>query len=107
MTIAADLRAHAESVATGLPPMLAEAEHLASTVLLGEHGRRRAGLGDTFWQYRPAQSHDAMRAIELYGDLLDVVSGASVFIEEFSRQMIAAEEEHCMELRKMVRDVQQ
>lgn len=48
-----------------------------------------------------------LRSIDLYGDLLEIVSGASIFIEEFSRQMIAAEEQHCMELRKMVRDVQQ
>lgn len=58
------LRAEAENLASPLPPLLAEAEHLASTVLLGDHGRRRPGLGDTFWQYRPAQSHDEARAID-------------------------------------------
>jgi uncharacterized protein (DUF58 family) len=42
----------------------AEAEHLASTVLVGDHGRRRAGVGDTFWQYRPAQNYDEMRSID-------------------------------------------
>ena len=58
------LRSDAESLAAPFPPLLAEAEHLASTVLVGDHGRRRAGLGDTFWQYRPAQNHDSMRAID-------------------------------------------
>jgi uncharacterized protein (DUF58 family) len=58
------LRAGAEALAAPFPALLAEAEHLASTVLVGEHGRRRAGMGDTFWQYRPAQNHDAMRAID-------------------------------------------
>ncbi|MFN3663360.1 DUF58 domain-containing protein [Yoonia sp.] len=58
------LRSQGESLATHLPPLLAEAEHLAATVLLGDHGRRRAGVGDTFWQYRPAQSHDAARSID-------------------------------------------
>ncbi|WP_322893988.1 MULTISPECIES: DUF58 domain-containing protein [unclassified Yoonia] len=58
------LRSQAESLAAHLPPLLAEAEHLAATVLLGDHGRRRAGVGDTFWQYRPAQSHDAARSID-------------------------------------------
>lgn len=58
------LRATAEELASPLPPLLAEAEHLASTVLLGDHGRRRPGLGDTFWQYRPAQSYDEARAID-------------------------------------------
>ena len=58
------LRSQGESLATHLPPLLAEAEHLAATVLLGDHGRRRAGVGDTFWQYRPAQNHDAARSID-------------------------------------------
>lgn len=58
------LRSDAETLAAPFPALLADAEHLASTVLMGDHGRRRAGLGDTFWQYRPAQSHDAMRAID-------------------------------------------
>jgi uncharacterized protein (DUF58 family) len=43
---------------------MAEAEHLAASILLGDHGRRRAGLGDTFWQYRPAQPHDEARSID-------------------------------------------
>lgn len=59
-----DLRSGAEDVAAAFPPLLAEAEHLAATVMVGDHGRRRAGLGDTFWQYRPAQNHDEMRAID-------------------------------------------
>ena len=58
------LRSDAEALAAPLPPLLAEAEHLASTVLLGDHGRRRAGTGDTFWQYRPAQPHDEARSID-------------------------------------------
>ena len=64
MTSPLTLRARAESLAAHLPPLLAEAEHLAATVMLGEHGRRRAGVGDTFWQYRPAQVHDAARSID-------------------------------------------
>lgn len=64
MTQTGDLRAKAETLASPLPALLAEAEHLATTVLLGDHGRRRAGLGDTFWQFRPAQSHDAARSID-------------------------------------------
>nr|WP_242070095.1 DUF58 domain-containing protein [Tabrizicola soli] len=47
-----------------LPPLLAEAEMLAATVMLGEHGRRRAGLGDEFWQYRPAHQGDSARMID-------------------------------------------
>lgn len=58
------LRSDAEALASPLPSLLAEAEHLASAVAVGDHGRRRAGLGDTFWQYRPAQDHDAVRSID-------------------------------------------
>lgn len=58
------LRSGAESLAAPFPPLLAEAEHLAATVMTGDHGRRRAGAGDTFWQYRIAQNHDAMRSID-------------------------------------------
>ncbi len=45
-------------------------------------------------------------SIDLYKELLGLVEGESVFIEEFARQMIAAEEQHTMELRKMLRDFQ-
>ncbi len=60
----ADLRTRAEALGQTLPPLLAEAEMLASTVMLGEHGRRRAGLGDEFWQYRPAHQGDSARMID-------------------------------------------
>ncbi|MFC2970427.1 DUF58 domain-containing protein [Acidimangrovimonas pyrenivorans] len=58
------LRGRAEGLAGALPPLLAEAEHLAASVMLGEHGRRRAGLGDEFWQYRAAHAGDEARMID-------------------------------------------
>nr|WP_227269250.1 DUF58 domain-containing protein [Roseobacter sp. H9] len=58
------LRADAETQAAKLPPLLARAEHLAGAVLLGDHGRRRSGMGDDFWQYRPAQPGDSRRLID-------------------------------------------
>ena len=58
------LRERAEAHAARLPPLLARAEHLAGTVLLGDHGRRKSGLGDDFWQYRPAQPGDSRRTID-------------------------------------------
>ena len=64
MTAATDLRARAEALGSTLPPLLAEAEHLAQTVILGAHGRRRSGVGDDFWQYRAAHPGDAARAID-------------------------------------------
>lgn len=64
MTDTATLRARAETLGASLPPLLAEAEHLAATVILGDHGRRRAGMGDEFWQYRPAAPGDSARMID-------------------------------------------
>ncbi|MFY0646474.1 DUF58 domain-containing protein [Sulfitobacter geojensis] len=58
------LRATAEDQAARLPALLARAEHLAGAVLLGAHGRRRSGVGDDFWQYRPAQQGDSRRMID-------------------------------------------
>ncbi len=60
----AALRAEAERLGQSLPALLAEAETLAQTVMLGEHGRKRAGQGDEFWQYRAAQTGDSARAID-------------------------------------------
>lgn len=64
MTTPALLRQRAEDLAGPLPPLLAAAEHLAQTVLLGAHGRRRSGMGDEFWQYRPARPGDEARMID-------------------------------------------
>ena len=58
------LRQHAQEEASLFPALLARAEHLAGTVLLGEHGRRRAGQGDDFWQYRPLRAGDSYRQID-------------------------------------------
>ncbi len=46
------------------------------------------------------------RAIETYRRLLTVTEGKSVFLEEYARSMVATEEEHVMELRKMLRDLE-
>ncbi len=60
----AHLRTRAQEEAGRFPALLARAEQLAGTVLLGEHGRRRAGLGDDFWQYRPLTVGDSYRQID-------------------------------------------
>ncbi|WP_136442013.1 DUF58 domain-containing protein [Pacificoceanicola onchidii] len=58
------LRRQAQEEASAFPALLARAEQLAGTVLLGEHGRRRAGMGDDFWQYRPLRAGDSYRQID-------------------------------------------
>jgi bacterioferritin len=43
------------------------------------------------------------RALVLYKELLTVVEGSSVMLEEYARQMVYAEEQHAGEVDKMLR----
>lgn len=58
------LRRDAEKIAGALPPLMAEAELLAASVSMGLHGRRRAGHGENFWQYRQAVPGDPRSAVD-------------------------------------------
>jgi len=55
-------------LAARVPRLILEARRVASTVIHGLHGRRRAGSGENFWQYRhfangePAQNVDWRRS---------------------------------------------
>ena len=44
------------------------------------------------------------RALNIYRELLEAVGDSSVYLEEYARGQIAAEEGHVIELRKMLRD---
>ena len=48
-------------------------------------------------------SHEKATVV-LYRELLNTVEGNSVFLEEFARSKIAIEEQHQLELAKMLRD---
>jgi uncharacterized protein (DUF58 family) len=54
----------ASSIASAMPPLLLEAQKVAHTFMKGVHGRRRVGLGETFWQFRHYQPGDASRDID-------------------------------------------
>ncbi len=41
-----------------------EAERLAAAVSLGVHGRRKAGIGESFWQFRRYRAEDPSTAID-------------------------------------------
>ncbi len=47
------VRGAAEDVARRLPSLIVAAKDVASSVMHGMHGRRRAGVGESFWQFRP------------------------------------------------------
>lgn len=51
-------------MAAALPPLLVAARRIAASVTLGSHGRRRAGVGDSFWQFRPYSKDDTPQAID-------------------------------------------
>src|SRR5260370_19613736 len=58
------LRTAADIAAAGLPPLLVAARRIAATITLGSHGRRRAGTGDAFWQFRPYSRDDTPQSID-------------------------------------------
>ena len=45
-----------------------------------------------------------MHALSLYKDLLQEVEGSSVYLEEYARGLIGEEEQHQLELKKMLKD---
>src|SRR5690625_1053681 len=61
---AAQAQQRAEALAAGMPPLLAAAERVAATVVQGVHGRRRIGVGETFWQFRTYEPGDRPQLID-------------------------------------------
>ncbi len=51
-------------LAKRMPSLLIEAKRVAQTVEFGIHGRRRAGTGETFWQFRHYGANDAAPLID-------------------------------------------
>ncbi len=58
------LRRRSEKLASSYPDLLAEAERVAAVVAQGVHGRRRAGQGETFWQFRNYDRSDSVSDID-------------------------------------------
>ena len=54
----------AEALGASLPPLVVQAERVASTVMQGVHGRRRPGQGDAFWQFRPYLPGDSAARVD-------------------------------------------
>ena len=51
-------------LARRLPAALVAAKDLAASLMHGVHGRRRAGVGETFWQFRHFTSGEAAQTID-------------------------------------------
>lgn len=58
------VRNRAEALGDRLPALLVEAERVAAVIAQGTHGRRRVGMGETFWQYRTYDTSDQVQTID-------------------------------------------
>ena len=54
----------AHQLAARMPALLIEAQRVAHTVTHGIHGRRRAGPGEAFWQFRHFDQNDSLAGID-------------------------------------------
>src|SRR5690349_12534848 len=66
LEITAIRRADGESrtLAASLPRLVLEARRIAANVIHGLHGRRRAGAGENFWQYRRFVSGEPSQRVD-------------------------------------------
>lgn len=82
---ALSLRRDAERLGAGLPDLVIEAERLAASVHYGAHGRRQAGAGETFWEFRHYRAGDPLQRL----DWRRSARGDELFIRE--RELETAE----------------
>ena len=54
----------ARTLAETMPRLILEARRIAATVIHGLHGRKRAGPGEQFWQYRRFLSGEPARNVD-------------------------------------------
>ena len=73
-----DLSTRPRALADAMPDLMVEARNLAASLLSGLHGRRRAGSGQSFWQFRQYGSGDASSRI----DWRRSARGDSLFVRE-------------------------
>jgi bacterioferritin len=78
------------------------------TGLDGHPSQKIASIEETFqhsiYDILLESLHHETATLNLYKQLLGVVTDASIYLEEFIRGMIGQEELHGMELKKMLRD---
>jgi bacterioferritin len=89
---------------------LLHAQHVGEILTgLGGHPTQRIGEIEETNRHgihdilQEAWNHERA-SLALYRELLSSVEDRSIYLEEFARSMISAEESHGLELRKMLRD---
>ncbi|MFP3544773.1 DUF58 domain-containing protein [Rhizobium sp. SIMBA_035] len=63
-TPGSDALARARQRASLVPDCLVEAKRIANTVIAGWHGRRKRGIGENFWQFRPYTEGESLSRID-------------------------------------------
>jgi uncharacterized protein (DUF58 family) len=58
------LRGGAEKLSSAMPRLSADARRASAGVMAGVHGRRRAGQGESFWQFRQFTSGEAAARVD-------------------------------------------
>jgi len=64
MTVSPSVRLEAADLSARLPTLIVAARNVAQTVRHGVHGRRKAGSGETFWQFRPFVSGEPSSRVD-------------------------------------------
>ncbi|PTM92680.1 DUF58 domain-containing protein [Mycoplana dimorpha] len=59
-----EVLSRAQARAALMPDCLVEARRLANTVIAGWHGRRKRGIGENFWQFRPYVTGESLSRID-------------------------------------------
>lgn len=59
-----DLEARARRLSAVMPSLVLSARQIAHTLVHGSHGRKRAGSGETFWQFRPYNNIEPVQRID-------------------------------------------
>ena len=74
-----------EALDATLPAIMMDARRAASSLVMGEHGKRRAGLGDAFWQHREWTNGESIRQV----DWRRFARSDKLFVRERERQVPA------------------
>jgi len=64
MTASPSIRLEAATLSERLPSLIVAARNVAQTVRHGVHGRRKAGSGENFWQFRPFVSGESASRVD-------------------------------------------
>jgi uncharacterized protein (DUF58 family) len=68
-----------------LPAIMMDARRAATSIVMGEHGKRRAGAGDAFWQHREWSNGESIRQV----DWRRSARSDKLFVRECERQVPA------------------